>query len=52
MQGNPFYTTTINRGSKNEMGVYDGAEVCELIGNFMLLTRTILDCIGMTEFLF
>ena len=43
MQGNPFYTTTRNRGSKKEkvtlmfsMGAYDGAEVCELIGIFML----------------
>ena len=39
MQGNPFYTTTMNRGSKKEkatFGAYDGPEVCELIGIFML----------------
>ena len=45
----------VKKGERNfdvSMGAYDGAEVCELIGSFMLLTRTILDCIGMTEFLF
>ena len=45
----------VKKGERNfdvSMGAYDGAEVCELIDNFMLLTRTILDCIGMTDFLF
>ena len=43
MQGNLFYTTATNRGSKKgesnfdvSMGAYNGAEVCELIGIFML----------------
>ena len=39
------------KGERNfdvSMGAYDGAEVCELIDNFMLLTRTILDCMGMS----
>ena len=44
MQGNPFHVTTTIRGSKKEkknfdvtIGAYDGAQVCELIGIFMLL---------------
>ena len=45
MQGNPFYTVTTKRGLKKEkatfdvsMGAYDEAEVCELIGIFVLYT--------------
>ena len=43
MQGNSFYISTTNRASKKResnfdasIGAYDGAEVCELIGIFML----------------
>ena len=46
MEGNSFYITTTNCRSKKEkktlmsayilIGAYDGAEVCELIGIFML----------------
>ena len=51
----------VKKGESNfevSMGAYDGAEVCELIGIFMLsllskyITRTILDCIEMTALLF
>ena len=42
MQENSFYITTMNRGSKKEKATLmlqwanDGAEICELIGIFML----------------
>ena len=44
MQGNLFSIKTTNRGSENEresnihvtIGAYDGTEVCELIGIFVL----------------
>ena len=51
----------VKKGESNfdvSMDAYDGAEVCELIGIFMLsllskyITRTILDCIEMTALLF
>ena len=43
MQGNCFYIAKTNRGSKKEkatfdirMEAFDGAEICQLIGIFML----------------
>ena len=61
MQGNPQRRTGGQKRKSNfdvSMGTYDGAEVCELIGIFMLsllskyIARTILDCIEMTTLLF